>query len=418
MAISKQKNCLFSTLPLELIDLVADTLEKKDILSLRLTSTELYNKLTPYFGRSYLASISSDLSPKSLQTIQDISKHDRLRHYVRALEIRSIRGILNFDFSWPRDVEGRLIAPLPGSETLQQALVNGLVRCRSFHFTDRSSNGYEPSKKSVHDETRRLRYGHAVGVCDAVGLLFSIFASAAFEVECFDFGGNNYYSAGDAWENERMLASLDEPINQALDFKAAWAKLQVLKLPYLISSRKNDWLLELASSAKGLRKLNLGFRFGNPYDFITRLIERTVPADPLWPCLRDLKLECMRINKELLLKFLSCFGNCLRVLDLEKTELELGSWVAFFGELDNITPHLEAISVGDLVDSPHLRRTTKFDTLIENPFVPGSQGRKFSFVEVPAKVYLGGWTLRATYRGSAMRAALEMLAASAGHLCY
>ena len=89
------------------------------------------------FGSTYLSTLQTDLTPTSVQQLEQLLRHKQLRHYVQTLVLKSeengFRNDLGRGFSWNRSPSGCLIFPHPYVQALQ-AIMTKLENCQSFQI--------------------------------------------------------------------------------------------------------------------------------------------------------------------------------------------------------------------------------------------------------------------------------------------
>ncbi|MCJ1241677.1 hypothetical protein MMC14_009683, partial [Varicellaria rhodocarpa] len=116
-----------STLPTELVELVAGNLRHEDLLSLRLVCQSVSEKISRPFGQAWFSTLKTDLSYHSLQKLKRVAEHVRIRHCVRDLLISGhFASVLEREFGtdlpWTRSSSGYLIPSSPAIETLRTTL--------------------------------------------------------------------------------------------------------------------------------------------------------------------------------------------------------------------------------------------------------------------------------------------------------
>ena len=136
-----------SSLPTELIELIASKVGPRDLLATRLVCRDLDEKSFRSVGETVFSEFHSDLSCCSLRKLKELSEHEHFRNHVRALLIREPLGFRNESF-WPRHPDGHLTALLPRIEILRKVLIDGLVNCRD--FTILSPDREYPSRDIIH----------------------------------------------------------------------------------------------------------------------------------------------------------------------------------------------------------------------------------------------------------------------------
>src|SRR4051812_19248801 len=88
-----RSSCLFPTLAVELVELIASFLEGDTLLDLRLVCREIQKKTFHHFARRFFSSIKTDLSDDSLRRINSLSRNSELRSYVHGLAFMLHNGV-------------------------------------------------------------------------------------------------------------------------------------------------------------------------------------------------------------------------------------------------------------------------------------------------------------------------------------
>ena len=377
-----------STLPFDLVQLIAGALESTDLCSLRLVCKKLNEKTLHYFGRTCLASLRTDLSRQNLQELKEFSENLQLSFHVQTLLIKTGPRGLGRGFSWHRHPSGYLVDPLPGFQVLRGILVNSLVNCRSFHI---------PSLTRQEDSNNI----GSITPTDAIGILLAVIAETSLSVKSFSLG---YRIQGTGEIDGRRLHM---PRYQTPEFRTAWAHLRELFLEQPMTSDTSDRALELVVRAPNLRKLSLRLRYDRPCSFLDRLVS----ADTLHG-LQDLELSAASVTAEMISRLLLRSLNSLRALSLWHVYMGDGdTWASVFRAWKTTLPFLERISVTWLREHRGQRvYRVLFPRLSCIPVVPGLAGRQ---IEVHYRSLWGEWMVAgASYQGPGMDVALETLASS------
>ena len=346
---------------IEIIDLIADELDRTDILSLRYVCRELNRKTLHHFGHTCFRTVRTDLSRKSLQKLQELSEAESLRHHVHILFIKiasTVRERMYTDpeeqVLWPRHLSGYLEAPAPGTQQLRDILLEKLVNCRSFHI------------HGPDDVEQPYDSGHLLP-SDAIGVILAVIAETSLPVKSFfvDYRRNQYSGGGRIDLKRLQLQPYQHP-----RFKSGWAYLQELYLDYYIDSDDSDWALNLILHAPNLQKLSLNFNQGADVPLIHRLT-----SEHRLPRLQSLRLACAQVTVEQISKLLTNSYDSLHVLALRFVTIGSGgSWGEIFRELRAKFSRLESISLGWLrKETADERSLVSFSTLHKNPLVPGSE---------------------------------------------
>ncbi|MCJ1433225.1 hypothetical protein MMC27_002584 [Xylographa pallens] len=243
-----------SALPVELVERVAFQLESSDLQSLRLVCTEAYRSTLNCFGHICLASFTTDLSRESLERLKDLSQHKKLRHYVKFLLITDEKGVgqgftddegFGQGYTWPRHPSGRLVAPLPGVEMLQDILIEGLIECRSFQIHRKYIMEYP-------DDPNELVYS------DAIAILFLVIGETGLPIRSLQLDCES-----DGNPNSIDVDRVDSQDIQTPQFWTGWAHLEELDLHITMSSDALLWTADLVLRAPNLRKLRIGYNLCN-----------------------------------------------------------------------------------------------------------------------------------------------------------
>ena len=341
----------FTTLAIEIIELIATFLEPADLRSLRLACQELNRKTLNTFGRANFATIQTDLSYKSLERIRSISESEHFAIYVRCLHVKaSPDGIIGQGFDWPRHSSGCLTENLKGIALLRDLLSQRLLSCRSFHI--HSYDEYEPRQ-----DTDRLVPS------DAVGLILSIVAEADLALQSFTVQSSHH-------GNGRLdTPRLQMPLSQTPKFVEAWSQIEELAFDFAITSDQWNWVLDLISSAPKLRKLSLGF-----YEADTSFTQRLSSLNEL-NRLEELSLGSARVTVDAITSLLLKNRDTLHSLSLQYTTLDgEGTWSTVFENMRSQFPQLQNIILFWLKEGTNNDRRFFFE-LFKYPVIPGSEVR-------------------------------------------
>ena len=347
----------FPGLAVEIIELLTCTLEPTDVLSVRLVCRELYRKTLQHFSRTFFTTVSTDLTPQSLQRLQNVSNSTHLAHSVKLLHIIHDRGNLGQGFQWHRHSSGHLIAPLPGVDLLQDILVHNLLNCRSFHI-----DGY--------DEVQQDASTDSIIPGDAIGIIFSIVAETGLTIQSFtvDTSPRNNLTEG-RLDTERLRV----PLCSHENFLAGWKELKELVLKCKITSDQHGWLFDIISHAPRLCKLSFAFAFevGNHIDLFMRRLVSTRSCSKL----EELNLRTAHMTAESFCQFILLNSATIRLLSLYFVTLDDGgSWSSVLNSLSGNLPYLESFYIFFLRQSmPGRTPFIRFDKLTEIPVVPGSE---------------------------------------------
>lgn len=362
------------TLPVEVIELIAHTLEPSQLFSLRLVCKQLQQKTLYPFGKCF-TTFPTDLSRRSLKTLQLVSQNAQLQQCVQTLLIGMVEDdILGGGFQWHQHSPGHTEAPLPGLEKLQDILVHNLPNCRSFHIKSGS--------QSIEES-------------DAIGIILSIITRTSLPVKSFIVD----FSSGVVDEKRLQMWQYRQP-----SFRSGWSHVQELSFVHVLASETFDWAIDLIVDATSLRKLSLAWDFGRSASFIERLCSSNALHG-----LQSFSLDHAHVASDKLSELLVRSRYSLRALSFRHVAIESGSdWPTVLGQLSDQLPFLENISMRYLFRYRHDGRYQFiFPSLSSNPVVPGSGGRRFTLK--------WGWRKRESklfgvdYQGPGVDKALKML---------
>lgn len=326
-----------------------------DLCSLRLTCKLLYRATIYPFGRTYLRRVETDLSLDSLQRLAVVSQHQQLRHHVHHISINEIYSdFFGRGFIWDRYPLGRLIFPQPTIQKLQDILTL-LTNCSSFHI--RGVNNWVETHGS-----------DCLGVSDVVAIILHIVAETGLPVRLFSVDFENQI----AMDVRRLYM----PDFQKPGFTRAWSHLHELSLLQNVAHSTANFLTGLIINGPNLRKLTIDF---GRDDAMEPVMHRLSFADSL-PQLQQLELKCTSFSREdQFLLFLRRFRHSLRILYLDRIFLSVDGWRAVLTSLSNDFTSLESIRLMVLFLKNKGARVIHFPALLSNPFVNGSNGRRFIF---------------------------------------
>ncbi|PMD16333.1 hypothetical protein NA56DRAFT_753194 [Hyaloscypha hepaticicola] len=363
-----QPTSLLCTLPIELIEYIAAELDLVDLCLLRLACKNLSQKTLHYFGSTYFAYVLTDLSPISLQKLQQLSQHELIGHYVRTLLIKGPHGV-GRGFSWERSPSQSLIFPHTGVQTLQDALL-ALENCRSFYiYNDRSS----PRKLYDHGCLRPS---------DIVAIVLYIIAETSLPVRSFMA---DFFAFGETSVEINRLHLADY---QKLEFKNGWSQLQNLFLRQSTMCLYSDWVQNLIAAAPNLRCLSLDF--GS--EWMNTFFDKAASWEKL-PKLQELNISSVNFHNDSLFDVLFRFGDSLRILRLAHFSLDMTrTWKSTFKLLRAKLLALETISVFRLSEWIWIERNGLRKPCRETVTFPGFLGvPSVSGLEQSSPFWLDGW---------------------------
>lgn len=341
----------FSTLAMELIELINILLGPADLRSLRLVCRELTRKTLPHFGLANFTNLRTDLTCKSLQRLQDISETVHLAVHVHSLRIKHTDDDkLGEGFGWRRHASGLISDHLAGTTLLRDVLGTKLLKCRSFHI-----DSYDEYKPRLEQDS--------LLPSDAVGIILSIVAGANLALRSFTVESS--VISGGKLNTQRLPI----PLSYTLRFLNAWSHIEELNFDFVITSDQYDWIYYLISSSPRLRKLSLGFGCtGN-------LVMERLSSSPSLKRLDCLSLRSVKISFGNISTLLLHNRETLRSLSLQHTRIKKeGKWATVLRNLQDQLPRLEHLLLFWIREQLNTRpaRLVTFPRLAKHPIVPGS----------------------------------------------
>lgn len=328
-----------------------------DLRSLRAVCRELNAKTFRLFAETYFKTLKTSLCSEhnkeetsarlhSLPTIDDISKHQALRHHVQTLVFQrpfqdtSPEQGLGLGYHWN---QGHPVSP--GFELLRNILIDRLVNCRSFCIN-----------KYLSEPRDRARYVTSFGI---LSLLFSLVTEERMNIESLRLGFSDdvILPASSAANGKLWLlrgASDHLAKHQTPAFWDSWAdNLTHLSLNLDNHTRADSssglyadarLMSVLILGAKNLRKLKLNCPTLMSYQHdVTHLIDYLAAAT-LPPNIRELSLEGMWLTAEPLCRLILGPSKSLRNLTLENIGLTGdGDWFHTLRQLRDDLPLLDTL---------------------------------------------------------------------------
>lgn len=230
----------FPTLPVELIEIIAEFLDSNGLLRLRLTCRELNEKTFNYVTHRLFSRIWTDFSEQSLARINALCQHPR--HYVQGLAI-VLHTEIGHGLDWNRHPWGPLSAPMDIEplRRLRDNLFHSLINCRSFYVYCEYPEGQAGFDRMT--------------VTDALAVFFALVVEAKVPVSSF-----HLIYATKTSRTALDMRRLPKLLYRQPAFKMSWAGLQNLKLELYLTRESFGFVLELVLSASNLQTLalNLG----------------------------------------------------------------------------------------------------------------------------------------------------------------
>ena len=379
---SPRTSCTLSTLPTEIVEAVAFSLERNDLLLLRLVCRQLWQKTLHPLGKIF-ENLRTDLSSVSLQTLESLSKITPIRQNVQKLLIAK-GGNRRFgqDFRWYQSPSSHVEPPFPNFDRLQNLLLHSFSNCRSFLIID---------KDASEDETLQFLR------TDAIAMVLHMITRLDLHIKSFvvDIHGDLDTTRLQMWHARQP------------SFLSTWKNLRELALVFRLKSDTVDWTLDLIVNATNLQSLSLSLYFDEPQTLFTRLC-----ASNACRGLRTLRLASMNVASSQHLTELFCRSeDTLHTLNIWNIVIHDGeAWPTILEQCRTQLIHLQRFSLNFLTNytrHDHARTMYHFPSLSEDLIIPGSGGRKFTLTRKNRK---GGRSVFGVdYSGARVDNALKML---------
>lgn len=345
-----------STLPVEVIETIACTLDRPSIFAVRLTCKKFHQKTLHYFRHTYFDTVQTDLSHNSLQKLQSISQSEEFKYCVQTLLIKKWDHGLGQGLYWHRAeawAPSNSVVDLasPGVQILRE-IVTTLVNCKSFRI--HSFGGMEEEYKPWY-----------LLPSDAANIILGLVAILGLPIKAFHLD----FSSLESVDASRVQM---KPF-QHLDFASAWKNLEDLRLEYHLTPDIFDWSRNLVLQTTRLRKLSLKFNFDHSISFLDSLLHSPTPFQRL----QELKLGYLHITLDALSALLLHCRSTLCRLSLCHIYIQSGTWVQVLTDLKTFQL-LEEVAVDWLAENRNeeiLR--IQFPALDENAELSGSGSRNF-----------------------------------------
>lgn len=381
-------------LPLELLEMVASSLQTSDLGMLRMTCKRMQEKTFSIFWKSALQSVKTDLSYANLGELEKIARDDQRRRYVNQMAFKAHEGWFGdlgggYEWSPYRHESGHLVN-LQDHPAVKQLgnILSQLVNCTSFevfdHLTEMESGINDPRPT------------------DSITILLEIVAKASLPVTVLtvNFADKENEISHDLDPRRLHIPDKDQ-------FIAIGQHLTTMNLLYTLDhSIVREWTFNMILHAPKLRLLSIR---NQDLKGDTELIHRLASADISWPQLEEFDLKSIPGSVEDLSFILQKVQHSLRVLrislvridgDLEAVKQMFRSLGTSFPALDTVSFHGLLLGVRNRTDSIH------FPIVSENPWVDKSEGRKFEY----ASISRGLRNHYVAYSGPKMDVALDILA--------
>ncbi|KAE8144459.1 hypothetical protein BDV25DRAFT_145600 [Aspergillus avenaceus] len=279
---------IINTTPLEILEMICDELDTKDLAALVGTCQHMYSRTIVRLAQRY-TEIHLDFSQSSFDHIHAIANNKIMREQVQRLVVMTPEPYLGRNLEWHRSAAGHILDPLniPTIRRFRDDLIERLVQCRSFVISPVRSK-YVPEDEAVDDKH--------LNPDDAAGILLNIIADTSLPVKTFWYGrGVNYTS-------ELMdIQRLPKGLLVCPGFQAGWQSLTNLHLEHKLTPYNYSFILELLLNAPNLRKLYLSLA---PQHLAIEFFSQLTRSQALSSTLERIALCCTCIRTVDLLRML------------------------------------------------------------------------------------------------------------------
>lgn len=388
---SKSPTCILPTLPLEIVEMICDELNTRDLASLMGTCRDAYRLTIHCFAQRY-TEIYIDFSQAYFDHIHAIASNKVMREYVQRLVIMNCEPYLGSGVNWKWNMAGHVKKAMDMAviKRFRDDLVLRLVNCRSFIISPVMPEGH------AHAEEQDRQFNPD----DAACILLDIIADASLPIKIFWYGkGMNYTS--DIMNISRLPKSLfSNP-----GFRAGWSALENLHLEHELTPLNYSFLTDMILHAPNTRKLYLSL---GPKDLAVEFFSQLSRSRNLPSNLERVTLSFTAIEADDLITILYQSRHSLRRLILNGVAGLSAGWLTFLSKMQSQFPALETIDLnmlygeGDIIlfttikDYPSEQRQMFKLRSCNYPALEGSGIEKADIVGI-------------TYTGPEMGTALDVL---------
>jgi hypothetical protein len=323
------------SLPVELLADIAKFTESPDLCAFRLTCRAMYQSSLYHFAQTFVHTLKTDLSPKSLSRVKEAANDEIFCPCVRKLEIvRNSKGCL-----------GPLSPDITSKGTYIQAwrdVMKRLVNCQSFELRNST---YTTPKTG----------GDGITLDEATGLILEAIATEHIPMEFFSIDITKY----------RSRAHQDNLTQFGITTFGIPAFSHLRELSLAIPDAESgtiDWMAKTIQCAKSLKKLTILFSYKCES---TSLLSQLSSVGCL-PELEELTFSRMSLESSAALAiFLCSIQNSLRRVTFSFVQLEFGGWRSILRELGGGVYQLDSVNLHSVLEVDKLlsfRRILEYKT--------------------------------------------------------
>lgn len=328
---SKSPAYILPTLPLEIVEMICDELDTRDLASLMGTCRDVYRLTIHRFAQRY-TEIYTDLSQTSFDHIHAIASNTVMREYVQRLVILTGEPYLGNGVNWTWSMAGHVKNAMDMAviKRLKDDLVLRLVHCRSFFISPIMSEGHA----TTEEQDRQFNPD------DAACTLLDIIADASLPIKIFWYGKGMNYTSG-----IMNISRLPKSLFSNAGFRAGWSALENLHLEHELTPFNYSFLMDLILHAPNTRKLHLSLGLRDlAVEFFSQLSRScNVPRN-----LERVTLSLTTIEADDLIAILYPSRHHLRRLILNGVAGLSTGWLTFVSKMQSQFPALETIDLNML----------------------------------------------------------------------
>ncbi|KAJ5607052.1 hypothetical protein N7537_003671 [Penicillium hordei] len=368
------------SLPIEILADIAKFTKSPELCALRLTCRAMYQSTLHHFVQTFVHTLKTDLSPKSLPRVEEAANDALFCPYVRKLEIvRNSQGCL-----------GPLSPHTTSEGTDIQAwrdVIKRFFNCQSFEL-----------RNSIYTTAHAGCDG--ISLDEATGAVLKAIATEHIRMESFSI---------DIIKNRRRAHEDNDNLTQfPITYFGipAFTHLKELSLALPDAERETlDWMASMIQCAKSLRKLAILFS----WKCEAAPLLAQISSVGCLPALEELTFSRMTFQSSAALAiFLYSVTGSLRRATFSFVQLEFGGWRSILRELGGGAYKLDSLILHSVLEQ---NKFLSFRKIPEYPLAKESLDKKlcrpfqFSFVDPKDKGF--------SCSGPALQQVLQRVAALA-----
>ena len=336
--VKKTTACILPTLPLEIVEMICNELNTRDLTSLMGTCRDAYRLTIRCLAGRY-TEIYTDFSQASFDHIHAIASNKIMREYVQRLVILTCEPYLGNGVNWKWSLAGHLKNTMDMAviKRFRDDLVSGLVHCRSFIISPIMPEGHpqpEEEEEQVQEQVKRFNPD------DSASVLLDIIADASLSPKIFWYGrGMNYTS------DTMNISRLPKSLFSNPGFRAGWNTLENLHLEQELTPMNYSFLMDMIINAPNVRKLYLSL---GPNDLAVEFFSQLSRSGNLPRNLERVTLSFTAIEADDLINILYQSRHSLQRLILDGVAGLSTGWLTFLANMKSQFPVLQTIDLNML----------------------------------------------------------------------